>query len=89
MKGAAMFYFMSKGDFVRISVVVEVINGKSYLLSNEDSQKILAWINNCDNEMFDQFCLAVSEEWSDSYPYVAINDDEGIVKIIHECLKDF
>lgn len=81
-----MFYFMSQGDFIRVSAIVEVINGKSYLLPNEDSQAILSWVNNGEDKEFDQFCLAVAEEWSDCYPQVATDDYEGIAKIIHNCL---
>ena len=80
-----MFYFMSKGDFTRIATVVEVINGN--FLSNEDSQTILGWVNNCDHEQFDQFCLAVSDEWSDCYPQVSTTDYESIAEIIHDTLN--
>lgn len=83
-----MFYFMSHNDFIRISTVVEVINGKSYILTNEDSQKILAWVNAGEHEYFNQFCLAVAEEWSDSYPKVTTDDYAMIAYIIHECLKE-
>ena len=81
-----MFYFMSQDDFTRVSAIVEVIKGMSYLLSNEDGQAILGWINSGNDEQFDQFCLAVAEEWSDCYPQVATDDYEGIAKIVHNCL---
>lgn len=81
-----MFYFMSHSDFLRVSAIVEVINGHSHLLSNEDSQAILTWINNGEDKYFDQFCLAVSDEWSDSYPNTKLDDYEAIANIIHSCL---
>ena len=82
-----MFYFMSAGDFARIATVVEIINTKSHLLTNDDSQTILGWINSGDDTHFDQFCLAVSDEWSDSYPNVSVENHTEIAQIIHSVLE--
>lgn len=82
-----MFYFMSKCDFMRVSVIVEVINQNH--LTTRASKKVLGWINNCENEVFDQFCLAVAEEWCDSYPSVAINDYAKIARIIEDVLIEW
>lgn len=82
-----MFYFMSKGDFDRVSAIVEVINGKSYLLPSKDSEKILSWVNECKHEVFDQFCLEVSEYMLDNG--IALDDYEGIANEIHETLKEW
>jgi hypothetical protein len=78
---------MSEGEFIRVSAIVEVIKGKSYLLPNEEIEAILGWVNSGNNEEFDQFCLAVADEWSDCYPQITTDDYEGIAKIIYNTLK--
>ena len=77
-----MFYFMSKGDFDRISAIVEVINGKSYLLPNKISKRILAWVNAGNEKQFDAFCLEISEFWCDYKRNVSTDDYEAIAQII-------
>ena len=71
------------------SAIVEVINGYNYLLTNKCKGKLLEWVNNCDQDHFNNFCLEVSEEWSDSYPLVSLDDYESIADIINDAIKEW
>lgn len=84
-----MFYFMSKGDFLRVSMIVEVINGKDQLLSAEDSNKILAWVNEGNEKQFDEFCLAVNDELVDNYEQASEDDYHCIAWVINKLLKEW